>query len=146
MTNRPADTIDSKPNSNRDQKESRLFSISDLAKEFDLTTRAIRFYESEGLINPVRAGRQRIYNLRDHTRLKLVIRGKRLGFSLTEIRDMFELYDSEPGEAAQLRLILDRVQVRKSILEQQLEDITITMHEISDFENQCKRRLHEMES
>ena len=146
MTNQRSDAIDPQFSMNGNQAESSLFSISDLAKEFDLTTRAIRFYESEGLINPARAGRQRIYNLRDHTRLKLVIRGKRLGFSLTEIREMFELYDSEPGEAAQLRLILERVKLRKSILEQQLEDITITMHEISDFENQCKLRLQEMES
>ena len=75
----------------------------------------------------MRIGRQRIYGLRDHTRLKLILRGKRLGFSLTEIREMFELYDSAPGEAAQLRLILKKVTERKTLLEQQLEDIRITM-------------------
>ena len=123
-----------------------VFSISELAKEFDLTTRAIRFYESERLISPVRAGRQRIYSLRDHTRLKLIIRGKRLGFSLLEIREMFELYDSEPGESAQLRLILNKITERKMSLIQQLEDIKITMHEMSEFENQCQHRLAQMES
>jgi DNA-binding transcriptional MerR regulator len=123
-----------------------VFTISELAKEFDLTTRAIRFYESEGLISPHRTGRQRIYNLRDHTRLKLIIRGKRLGFSLMEIREMFELYDSEPGESAQLRLILSKIADRKMFLEQQLEDINITMQEMSDFENQCQNRLAQMES
>jgi DNA-binding transcriptional MerR regulator len=128
-----------------DQKEI-VFTISELAKEFDLTTRAIRFYESEGLISPQRTGRQRVYNLRDHTRLKLIIRGKRLGFSLMEIREMFELYDSAPGESAQLRLILSKIADRKMLLEQQLEDINITMQEMSEFENQCQKRLVQMES
>jgi DNA-binding transcriptional MerR regulator len=122
------------------------YSISQLAREFDLTTRAIRYYEDEGLLSPLRVGRQRIYKLRDHTRLKLILRGKRLGFSLTEIRGMFELYDSEPGEAGQLRLILDKVALRKALLQQQLEDINLITQELTEFENQCKLRLHEMEA
>ncbi len=122
------------------------YSISKLAKEFDISTRTIRFYEDEGLVSPRRLGRQRIYSARDHTRLKLILRGKRLGFSLSEIRDMFDLYDSEPGEAAQLRLILIKVAERKLILEQQLEDIQMMMHEISSFENQCQLRLQQMEN
>jgi DNA-binding transcriptional MerR regulator len=124
----------------------RTYSISDLAKEFDVTTRTIRFYEAEGLIKPARVGRRRVYTLRDHTRLKLIIRGKRLGFSLLEIREMFELYDSEPGEIAQLHLILDKISNRKLLLEQQLEDIKITMHEMSELENQCKLRLKQMQA
>jgi DNA-binding transcriptional MerR regulator len=122
------------------------YSISDLAKEFDVTTRTIRFYEAEGLIKPDRIGRRRVYNLREHTRLKLIIRGKRLGFSLLEIGEMFELYDSEPGEIAQLQLILGKVSDRKLLLEQQLEDIKITMHEMSELENQCQLRLKQMEA
>ena len=122
------------------------YSISKLAKEFDISTRTIRFYEDEGLVTPRRLGRQRIYSARDHTRLKLILRGKRLGFSLSEIRDMFDLYDSEPGEAAQLRLILIKVAERKLLLEQQLEDIQMMMHEISSFENQCQLRLQQMEN
>ena len=125
-------------------EENRTYTISQLAKEFDLTTRTIRFYEDEGLISPSRKGRQRIYSSRDRTHLKLVLRGKRLGFTLTEIREMFDLYDSEPGESGQLRLILGRVSERKALLEQQLEDIKITMHELTEFENQCKLRLEEM--
>ncbi len=121
------------------------YSISELAKEFGLTTRAIRFYEDEKLISPFRAGRQRIYSPRDYTRLKLILRGKRLGFSLTEIRGMFDLYDSEPGEAGQLKLALDKAANRKILLEQQLEDIQLTMNELIEFENQCKARLYEME-
>jgi len=122
------------------------YSISDLAREFDVTTRTIRFYEAEGLIKPARIGRQRVYRLRDHTRLKLIIRGKRLGFSLLEIGEMFELYDSEPGEIAQLHLILGKVTNRKLHLEQQLEDIRITMHEMSELEKQCKLRLTQMQA
>lgn len=127
-------------------QDDKTYTISELAREFDLTTRTIRFYEDEALLSPLRKGRQRIYRLRDHTRLKLILRGKRLGFSLTEIREMFALYDSETGEAAQLRLILAKVMERKALLEQQLEDIKITMHEMTDFENQCQLRLGEMES
>ena len=121
------------------------FTISQLAREFDLTTRAIRFYEDEGLINPARSGRTRIYSNRDYTRLKLVLRGKRLGFSLGEIRAMFELYDSSPGESGQLRHILKVVEEKKGLLQQQLEDIQLSLRELTDFEAQCLRRLKEME-
>ena len=129
-----------------DSADEATYSISDLAKEFVVTTRTIRFYEAEGLIKPDRIGRRRVYNLREHTRLKLIIRGKRLGFSLLEIGEMFELYDSEPGEIAQLQLILGKVSDRKLLLEQQLEDIKITMHEMSELENQCQLRLKQMEA
>jgi DNA-binding transcriptional MerR regulator len=139
---------------NRDQNSETLitgnteaeYSISQLAKEFDVSTRTIRFYEDEGLVTPRRLGRQRIYSTRDQTRLKLILRGKRLGFSLSEIRDMFDLYDSEPGEVAQLQLILAKVEKRKLFLEQQLDDVQTTMLEISAFENQCRHRLQQMES
>ena len=87
----------------------KLYSISDLSKEFDVTTRAIRFYEDAGLLSPVRQNRNRLYTIRDRTRLKLILRGKRLGFSLNEIGEMFHLYDSEPGEVAQLNHILDKI-------------------------------------
>jgi len=103
----------------------KTWTISDLAREFDLTTRAIRFYEDEGLLHPRRNGRTRIYTLRDRTRLKLVLRGKRLGFSLGEIADMFQLYDSEPGESGQLKHILGKVSERKSQLEGQLRESDI---------------------
>ncbi len=137
-------TVDA--NETGDAEHITRYTISQLAREFDLTTRAIRYYEDEGLISPARRGRQRIYSPRDRTHLKLVLRGKRLGFTLSEIREMFDLYDSAPGESAQLRLILGKVFERKILLEQQLEDITLTMRELSEFESQCKRRLAEMES
>lgn len=123
---------------------STTYSISALAREFDITTRAIRFYESEGLLKPWRDGGARRYSQRDHTRLKLILRGKRLGFSLTEVREMFELYDSEPGELAQLNHVLGKVAERRAMLEQQLEDIHITLLELDEFELQCKGRLREM--
>lgn len=124
----------------------RTYSISDLAKEFDITTRAIRFYESEGLLNPQRDGRNRLYSQRDHTRLKLILRGKRLGFALDEIGQMFELYDSPIGELAQLRHVLDKIEQRKQVLKQQLEDIQLSLHELKEFESQCRNRLKQMRS
>ncbi|OFE13944.1 MerR family transcriptional regulator [Pseudohongiella acticola] len=117
-----------------------------MAKEFDITTRAIRFYESEGLLTPVREGRNRLYSQRDHTRLKLILRGKRLGFSLDEIGEMFDLYDSATGELAQLRHVLDKIGERKQVLRQQLEDIQLSLHELKEFETLCKHRLSQMRS
>lgn len=124
----------------------RTYSISELAREFDLTTRAIRFYEAEGLLNPQRNGRVRRYSQRDHTRLKLILRGKRLGFSLEDVREMFELYDSAPGELAQLRHVLDKIEHRRQLLRQQMEDIQLTLHELREFEKQCRERLSNMRS
>lgn len=124
----------------------KIYTISQLAKEFDITTRAIRFYESEGLLNPEREGRNRLYSQRDHTRLKLILRGKRLGFSLVEIGEMFDLYDSATGELAQLRHVVDKVEARKSVLRQQLEDIQLSLHELKEFESQCRQRLQQMRS
>ncbi len=128
----------------RDNHSQKLYTISELAKEFDITTRAIRFYESEGLLNPERDGRNRLYSQRDHTRLKLILRGKRLGFALEEIREMFELYDSATGELAQLRHVLDKVEARKLVLRQQMEDIQLSLHELKEFESQCRSRLRQM--
>ena len=132
-----------------DPRESgnKTYSISQLAKEFDITTRAIRFYESEGLLSPEREGRNRLYSQRDHTRLKLILRGKRLGFSLDEIGALFELYDSSStGELAQLSRVLEKIEERKQILKQQLEDIQLSLHELKEFERQCRQRLRQMRS
>ena len=92
------------------------YSISDLAQEFNLTTRAIRFYEDEGLLQPGRSGRRRVYSARDRVRLKLILRGKRLGFSLSEVRDIIEMYDLDAGETGQLRYFLDQIQERRKAL------------------------------
>ncbi len=126
--------------------ERETYTISELAKEFAITTRAIRFYEDAALISPARRGRNRIYSLCDRTRLKLILRGKRLGFSLGEIREMFQLYDSEPGEIGQLHHVLGKVTERMSMLEKQLDDIGLTLQELQDVKAQCQRRLQAMEA
>lgn len=119
-------------------------SITDLSREFDITTRAIRFYEDEGLLHPARRGRQRVYSHRDRVRLKLILRGKRLGFSLSEIAEIIRLYHSEPGEAAQLDHFLAKIDERRSLLLQQKEDIEITLGELDAVEKQCRDRLDKL--
>ena len=117
------------------------FSISELAKEFNVTTRAIRFYEDEKLLMPGRVGRQRIYSARDRVRLKLILRGKRLGFSLSEVREIIDMYDLDSGEAGQLRYFLERISQRRKTLEQQRHDIELTLKELDLIESQCQGRL-----
>jgi DNA-binding transcriptional MerR regulator len=120
------------------------YSIRDLASEFDVTTRAIRFYEDEGLLTPKRRGQTRIYAPRDRTRLKLILRGKRLGFSLQEIAEMVTMYDAPPGEMGQLELFLKRIAERRGLLEQQREDIKVTLSELEASEAAAKKRLKEL--
>lgn len=120
---------------------STTFTISELAREFDVTTRTIRFYEDEGLLSPKREGTNRVFSQRDRVRLKLALRGKRLGFSLAEIRELFELYDVSRDEHKQLEEFLARLERRRAQLEQQREDIEIMLREIDFFANQCRRLL-----
>ena len=117
------------------------FTISELAREFGVTTRTIRFYEDEGLLSPGREGTNRIFSQRDRVRLKLALRGKRLGFSLAEIRELFELYDISRDEHKQLEEFLARLEGRRAHLEQQREDIEVMLREIDFFANQCRRLL-----
>lgn len=116
----------------------RTYTITELAREFGVTPRAIRHYEDQGLLAPRRAGQARIYNRRDRTRLRLTLRGKRLGFSLAEIGEMLDLYDATHDEAQQLTRFLQALSKRKAILEQQREDIEAVLTEISAFERQCR--------
>ena len=125
-------------------EEARTYTITDLAREFDVTTRTIRFYEDQGLLNPRRKGQQRIYGSRDRTRLKLVLRGKRLGFSLSEVAEIIELYDTEPGEAGQLDFFLEKIRQRRASLEQQREDIEVTLAELDAVERRCRERLAQL--
>ncbi len=122
----------------------RTYSIAELAREFDVTTRTIRFYEDQGLIAPARRGQTRIYRQRDRTRLKLILRGKRLGFSLQEVADIIRLYDEEPGEVGQLNYFLDRIKERRALLDQQREDIEITLSDLAVVERNCRRRLKDL--
>jgi len=117
------------------------YSISDLAKEFALTTRAIRFYEDEGLLTPRRSGRSRIYGERERVRIKLVLRGKRLGLSLSEIRELLDLYEATNSERPQLIKFLEVLAARRAMLAQQQEDIAIVLAEIEALERQCRKRL-----
>ena len=117
------------------------FSISELSREFDVTTRAIRFYEDEGLLEPHRQGRQRVYSSRDRVRLKLILRGKRLGFSLSEIGDIIDMYDSEPGEVGQLQYFIEKISVRRKTLKQQRDDIDVTLKELDSIEKQCRKSI-----
>jgi DNA-binding transcriptional MerR regulator len=118
------------------------YSIGDLAREFDVTPRAIRFYEDEGLLAPRRAGSRRIYSKRDQVRLKLILRGKRLGFSLAEVREMLELYDSAPDERPQLERFVASLSARRAQLEHQREEIDEVLGEIRAFERQSKKLLN----
>ncbi len=120
------------------------FSITELAQEFDVTTRTIRFYEDQGLLAPARRGQSRIYAQRDRTRLKLILRGKRLGFSLAEVAEIIELYDNQPGETGQLEFFLSKIADRRILLEQQREDIAITLEELKIVEARCHERLAEL--
>jgi DNA-binding transcriptional MerR regulator len=117
------------------------YTISDLAREFALTTRAIRFYEDEGLIAPLRRGRARIYTERERTRVKLILRGKRLGLTLSEIRELFDLYAATGNERPQLTKFLVILSDRRAILQQQREDIDAVLAEIAVLERDCHRRL-----
>jgi DNA-binding transcriptional MerR regulator len=117
------------------------YSISDLAREFALTTRAIRFYEDEGLLAPSRSGRSRVYGERERVRIKLILRGKRLGLSLSEIRELLDLYEATKSERPQLLKFLQVLSERRAMLKQQQEDIAIVLSEIESLERQCRKRL-----
>jgi DNA-binding transcriptional MerR regulator len=134
------------PASNRVTRETprpaaQLYTITELASEFDITPRAIRFYEDVGLLSPQRVGRQRVYTLRDRTRLKLTLRGKRLGLSLLEIKQLVDLYDSAADTRPQLSAFLAVLGAHRLQLEQQREDIEITLAEISQHEARCRSLL-----
>ena len=109
------------------------FSISDLCAEFGVTARALRFYEDEGLIAPARRGTQRIYSHRDRARLAWILRGKRVGFSLGEIREMIDLYDVGDGRRLQRQVAIDRGRARIALLEAQKRDIDAAITELSEF-------------
>lgn len=118
-----------------------VFSITDLAREMDITTRTIRFYEDKGLLRPTRRGTQRIYSKVDRTRLKLVLRGKRLGWPLDDIREMIELYDTPGGERKQLEVMLERIAQSRMTLLQQREDIELALREFEEIEKRCQQQL-----
>lgn len=122
----------------------RYFTITQLTQEFDITTRTLRFYEAQGLVTPQRRGRQRLYTPGDRTRIKLILRGKRLGFSLNEIREMIEMYGTSPGEIGQLKLLLEKIAARRDELLEKQRDIELTLLELDEVEAGAKNRMAEL--
>jgi DNA-binding transcriptional MerR regulator len=124
-----------------DETQRGEFSIGELSREFDVTPRAIRFYEDQGLLAPRRDGQRRIYTARDRTRLKLTLRGKRLGLSLSEIRELIDMYEPGRDERPQLKRFLAVLQAHKTALEQQQGDLDAQLSEIRAFEKRIRKRL-----
>lgn len=120
---------------------SRTYTIGELSREFDLTTRAIRFYEDCGLIAPQRAGRNRVYTQRDRTRLKLTLRGKRLGLTLAEVKELVDMYESPRDTRPQLQKYLAVLAAHRAQLEQQLADLHVTLDEVRAHERDARRLL-----
>ncbi|GHA37644.1 MerR family transcriptional regulator [Devosia pacifica] len=116
-----------------------LFAIAELAREFEISTRTIRFYEAKGLLQPQRVGSTRVFRRRDRARLMLILRGKRLGFSLREISDYLSLYDADRDQ--QIHLLAEKVDERLSLLERQLEDLETTITELREIRRLAAERM-----
>jgi DNA-binding transcriptional MerR regulator len=119
----------------------RTWSISELAVEAGVSPRTLRHYEDVGLLSPGRRGRTRVFDARQRTRLRLVLRGRRLGFSLPEIRTIVNMYDEQPGEAGQLQYLLEQIEVRRRELDRLRRDIDETMAELDTAEARCREDL-----
>jgi DNA-binding transcriptional MerR regulator len=127
---------------NRPESENRdLFAIADLAREFGISTRAIRFYEAKGLLTPDRVGSTRVFRRRDRARLILILRGKRLGFSLRDISEYLSLYEADRTQRAQVNLLVEMVDQRVVMLEQQLADLQTTIGELREIRKLASERL-----
>lgn len=123
----------------------RTYGIAELAREFEVTHRTIRFYEDQGLLAPLRDGQRRIYGPRDRTRLKLILRGRRLGFSLAEVGEIIGLYDAPEGEAGQLATLIERIERRKAELEAKRRDIDASLRDLYSVVGNCRKRLSELD-
>ena len=119
----------------------RLYTVTELAEQLGATPRALRFYEDKGLVLPQRAGTTRVYTHRDRGRLTLILRGKRLGFSLREIREWLDLYDADPNQAGQMHLLVGKVRDRIEALESQRKDLDATLEELKEIEMAASRHL-----
>ncbi len=120
------------------------YSITELTREFGISTRTLRFYEDEGLIHPLRRGRTRLFRPSDRHLLKQIMRGKRLGFSIAEIHEIIQMYREPPGEAGQLRLLIKRVEEKREDLRQKRRDIDETLSELDQVEEACIGRMAEL--
>jgi DNA-binding transcriptional MerR regulator len=126
---------------NKTETSDKTYSIGELAEEFEITSRALRLYEEEGLLDPQREGTRRIYNERNRVRLRLILRGKRLGWSLSEIRESFDLYDSSLGEEAQLEWMLEKLAQRRDSLKAQRKDINNALQDLERIATDAERAL-----
>ncbi len=120
------------------------YSITELTKEFEISTRTLRFYEDEGLIQPVRRGRTRLFRPTDRHLVRQILRGKRLGFSINEIREIIQIYKEPPGEVGQLKLLMKRINEKKDDLRQKRRDLEETLAELEQAEESCVERLVEL--
>lgn len=120
------------------------YTITELTREFGISTRTLRFYEDEGLIQPVRRGRTRLFRPSDRHLVRQIMRGKRLGFSIAEIREIIKMYREPPGEAGQLKTIITTIEEKRSELRQKRRDIEETLSELDQAEEACVERLAEL--
>jgi DNA-binding transcriptional MerR regulator len=120
------------------------YSITELTREFDVSTRTLRFYEDEGLVQPVRRGRTRLFRPSDRHLIRQIMRGKRLGFSINEIREIIQIYKEPPGEVGQLKLMIKRIEEKREDLRQKRRDIEETLAELDHAEESCVERLVEL--
>jgi DNA-binding transcriptional MerR regulator len=131
---------------NQVEIEDKTYTIGELAEELGVTSRALRLYEEEGLLDPQREGTRRIYNERNRVRLRLILRGKRLGWSLSEIRESFDLYDSSLGEEAQLLWMLEKLAQRRASLKAQKKDIDSALQDLERIATDAEQALQEIQS
>ena len=120
------------------------YTITELTREFDISTRTLRFYEDEGLIQPVRRGRTRLFRPTDRHLIRQIIRGRRLGFSINEIREIIQIYKAPPGEVGQLKLMITRISEKRDQLRQKRRDLEETLTELDQAEEACVERLVEL--
>lgn len=122
----------------------KLYSITEMTREFDISTRTLRFYEDEGLIHPERRGRTRLYRTADRHLIAQILRGRRIGFTIAEIREIIQVYNEPPGEAGQLKLLIKKVEEKRDGLRQRRKDIDETIGELDNIEESCLNRLAEI--
>lgn len=122
------------------------YSISELAKEFEITTRTIRFYEDKGMLKPKREGQKRVYSAADRTRLKLILRGKRIGLSLDESFDIIQLYKQSPDSSKQLKKLLQAIEIQKAVLSKKRTALLAMEAEIEEVELKCRKALQSLSS
>jgi len=122
----------------------KYYSITELTREFGISTRTLRFYEDEGLIHPERRGRTRLFRPADRRLIKEILRGRRIGFTIAEIREIIQVYKDPPGEIGQLQLLMKRVEEKREDLRQKRKDIEDTLAELDHVEEACLTRLAEI--